>query len=238
MIFKSLGIVFRTVKYSETSVIAEIYTQERGMRSYIISGVRTKQAKTSMSILQNMSIVDIVAYEREDKSINRLKEIKAGYVYQTLLYDVRKAAIGMFILELAKKTIKEREENGPLFSFIHDVFVELDTSEGGYYNMHLSFMLGLSVFLGFMPDSETKGELFDLQEGIFKNPPIGHQYWMNEELSGILRLLLGVDWRNSNQVILSREQRQQLLTELIGYYKLHIDGLKEINSHLILKEIF
>jgi DNA repair protein RecO (recombination protein O) len=238
MIFKSIGIVFRTVKYSETSVIADIYTYERGMCSYIISGVRTKQAKTSMSILQAMSLVDIVAYGREDKTLNRLKEIKPAYVYQTLLYDIRKSAIGMFILELAKKTIKEKEENKPLFSFIHDVFIRLDTVEKGYSNLHISFMLGLSVFLGFMPDSESAGELFDLQEGIFKDPPIGHQNWMNEELSAILRRFLGTDWRKSDEIIITRDQRQQLLTELIMYYKLHIEGLQNINAHLILKEIF
>ena len=115
MIFKSLGIVFRTVKYSETSVIADIYTQERGMRSYIISGVRAKQARTSMSILQVMSLVDIVAYGREDKSLNRIKEIKSAYVYQTLPYDVRKTAIGMFILELARKTFGRRKKIEPCF---------------------------------------------------------------------------------------------------------------------------
>ena len=110
-------------------------------------------------------------------------------------------------------------------------------AEKGFYNLHISFMLGLSMYLGFMPDGETKGELFDLQEGIFREPPIGHQYWMNEELSGILRKMLKLDWRNSDQVIITRDQRQQLLAELISYYKLHVDGLKEINAHLILKEV-
>ena len=81
---KTRGIIFRSIKYSETSIIADIFTEEKGLRSFIISGVRTKKAKVSASIMQVMTLVDLVAYFRENKDLHRIKEIKVEHVYTSL----------------------------------------------------------------------------------------------------------------------------------------------------------
>ena len=77
MVIKTRGIVLRTVKYSETSVIVDIFTEHFGLRSYIISGVRTSKSKVAAGLLQVMSLVEIVAYEKAEK-LNRLTEIRAA----------------------------------------------------------------------------------------------------------------------------------------------------------------
>ena len=118
MLIKTRGIIFRAVKYSETSIIADIYTEEKGLRSYIISGVRSKKAKVKASVLQVMTLVDMVAYHRDNKELNRIKEIKAAYVYRSIPFDIVKGAVGLFMIELARKTIKEAEENPGLFNFL------------------------------------------------------------------------------------------------------------------------
>ena len=118
MQIKTRGIVLRSMKYSETSIIADIYTEERGMRSYIISGVRSKKAKIKASQLQIMSLVDMVAYDRQEKGLNRVRELRAAYVFQSLPFDVRKSAVGLFMAELARKTVREPEENKRLFNFL------------------------------------------------------------------------------------------------------------------------
>ena len=63
MIIKTRGILLKTTKYSETSLICKILTEERGLKSYIISGVRKKKGKTSAGLLQVMSILDLVVYD-------------------------------------------------------------------------------------------------------------------------------------------------------------------------------
>ena len=81
MLIKTRGIVFKSIKYSETSLIVDIYTEEKGLRKYLISGVRSKKAKTSAGLFQVMSLVDLVAYHRDDKDLTRIKAIKHNYVY-------------------------------------------------------------------------------------------------------------------------------------------------------------
>ena len=53
MLIKTAGIIFQTKKYSESSLIADIYTEEKGLRSYIISGVRSKKGKGKCGALTN-----------------------------------------------------------------------------------------------------------------------------------------------------------------------------------------
>ncbi|MFT3936946.1 MAG: recombination protein O N-terminal domain-containing protein [Chitinophagaceae bacterium] len=54
------GIVLRTVKYGETSVIASIYTELFGLQSYLVNGVRTssKKGPGKASLFQPGSILD------------------------------------------------------------------------------------------------------------------------------------------------------------------------------------
>lgn len=51
MIYSTKGIVLRTIKYGETSVIASIFTESFGVQSYIVNGVRTSGKKKQSTFL-------------------------------------------------------------------------------------------------------------------------------------------------------------------------------------------
>ena len=70
MLIKTRGIIFKALKYSETSLILDIYTEEKGLRNYIISGVRNKKSKLKTGLLQPTMLVEMVAYEK-NKMNNR-----------------------------------------------------------------------------------------------------------------------------------------------------------------------
>jgi DNA repair protein RecO (recombination protein O) len=239
MVIKTRGIILRSVKYSETSLILDVYTEAKGIRSYIVSGVRTPKSKVSAGLLQVMSLVELVCYDSDDaQKLNRTKEIKAAHTYTSLIFDVKKAAIGQFIAEVARKTIREAEQNEAMFNLLFDIFVFLDEAETGYANLHLAFLLELTNHLGFHPHVETYTEwsVFDLKEGNFTETPVTH--FINNPLSKILRGLIEINWHRSGDVKMTREERQLLLNELLNFYRYHIDNFPEINSHKILQEIF
>ncbi len=239
MIIKTKGIILRSVKYSETSFITDIYTEQKGLQSYIISGVRSKRAKVSAGLLQVMSLVELVAYYRVDKQLHRTKEIKAAYIYQSLPFDVTKSAVGMFMAELAQKTIREQEENRPLFQFLYNSFHALDQSGQSVANRHLHFMLQLSGFLGFRPHGQysTARPIFDLQEGQFLAEAPHHLHFLDESKSSILSQLLHIEIEKAYQLKIDRNTRQQLLRALIDFYRLHVENFKGLNAHLILEEV-
>lgn len=240
MIIKTRGIVFRHQRYGETSVITDIYTEEKGLQSYIISGVRTKKSKVSSSLLQLMSLVDIVAYFREDRqSLNRVKEIRPAYTFQSIPFDLRKGAVGMFMVEVARKSIQESETNPKLFQFLYDAFYDLDEKKTSISSFHLGFLLELSGFLGFLPSGnpETHGQFFDLKEGSFGTQALHHPHVIGEDLANKFYELLIKGYQNSHEVILAPGQRKRLLHFIVDYYRLHVEGLSEIKSHQILEDV-
>jgi len=234
MLIKTRGIIFKSIKYSETSLIMDIYTEEKGLQKYIISGVRNKRSKVKTGLLQPATLVDMVAYFRDNKPMNRIKEIKAAKIYQSIPFDLMKGTISLFMIELAQKTIKEEESNPDLFNFLFSQFSILDNLEKINPNFHLNFMLDLSGYLGFFPGgawSETTPWL-NMKDGNFvKDEPL-HQYTLNKNLSRQVGLLI-----KRESVKLTRANRQKIVQKLIDYYRIHIDNFSGLNTHEILKEV-
>ena len=94
MYLQSKGIILRTTKYSESSLVLDMYTEAKGRKSFIISGIRSKQSKTKAGLMQVMGLVDFVSYDKDSTSLIRIKEIKADYLYQKLPFDVLRSCIG------------------------------------------------------------------------------------------------------------------------------------------------
>ena len=239
MIIKTRGIVFKAIKYSESSMIVDIYTEEKGLRKYIISGVRSKRAKVSASLLQAMTLVDLVVYHRDDKPMTRIKEIRPAFIYQTIPFNIQRGAVGLFMIEVAQKAIREAEENSPLFQFLFDSFCYLDRTEQSVANLHLHFLLELSTFLGFMPGEfySTEQPYFNLKDGVFVPYAPTHRHYLSPEDSAVLYQLLEVPQRECHRVSLNRALRHSLLRNLLIYYQLHIENFPTINSHTILQEV-
>jgi DNA repair protein RecO (recombination protein O) len=53
MTHKTKGIVIRTVKYGETSLIATVFTSLFGVQTYLINGVRKKQQNRARRLCCN-----------------------------------------------------------------------------------------------------------------------------------------------------------------------------------------
>lgn len=240
MLIKTKGIVLRTVKYSETSLICDVYTEKLGLQTYIISGVRKKNAKIGASLLQVMSLLDIVAYHRENKEMHRTKEIKPAFVYSEIPFQLQKSAVGVFIAELLQKTVKEAPPNSALFEFIWNTYMYLDLTKDSVANLHLIFMVQLAEYLGFMPGGtyEKEKSYFDLKEGIFTVEEPLHTYSLSHHQSDLLQKLSDLPITESHNIQLTRYNRQKLLNRLIEFYQYHIDDFQTLNSHEIFKEVF
>ena len=239
MLIKTRGIVLKSKKYSETSIIADIYTEEKGMRSYIISGVRSSKARVSAGLLQVMTPVEIVAYHREGKDLTRLKEIKPHHVFSTIPFNVPRGSVGMFMAEVAQKTIHGEEAQPALFKFLLENFVYLDETPYSFANLHLHFMANLTEHLGFLPNDVYTEEkpVFDLQEGHFLSSNPAHPHWLAPEKSEKFSLLLQLPKEKCHTIPFKREERKSLLRSLIEFYRLHIEHFPVIHSYEILEEV-
>lgn len=239
MLIKTRGLIFRATKYGESSLILEVYTEARGIRKYIVSGVRKARSRTPASLVQPMNLVDLVAYEREGKEMHRLKEVRPAHIYTKIPFDVYRGTIGLFMLEVSRNAIREVEDNQMLFDFLFGSFVFLDTTEGPIGNIHLHFLLELTAHLGFLPSGSYSNDtpFFDLREGAFVAGFPGHREYLDAPRAELMFRLLHTDRDALAGIAASRLERIGLLTDLLVYYRHHIEGMREINSLKVLREV-
>jgi DNA repair protein RecO (recombination protein O) len=232
------GIVFRAVKYGETSVIADIFTEEKGLCSFIGGGVRTAKARMPFNLFQPMTVVDLVAYHREGAGANRLKELRAAEVWSAIPFDVKRGAVALFMAEVCRKSIHEEEENRDLFEFLCAQLRWLDTTPYPIANLHLHFLLALSGFLGFQPQSpEDSGDyFFDLKDGVFASASPPHHAMPPAQTRHLLQLL-ETPLEHAHEIGLDRTQRKALLQKLLLFYQLHLPAFKEINTPEVLEMV-
>ncbi len=231
--YKSEGIVLKSLKYSETSLILDIYTQEKGLQSFIVSGVRKAKSKMA-NVFSPMNIIDLVAYNSNDK-LSRIKEGTYAYTFANLNMDVVRSSIGVFLIDLARSCIKEKEQNEGLYHYLKNELVELDTHPKDIANLPLRYCISMASHLGFSLSSDYHPErpFFDLGSGQFIEDDIRRKYTLDEEKSLQLHSLMS----HSPTLRLTRPQRAELLDDLIKYYKIHVEGFHELRSLNVLRTI-
>jgi DNA repair protein RecO (recombination protein O) len=241
VILKTRGIVFRTVKYGETSVIADIFTEEKGLHTFIGGGVRTAKARMPFSLFQPMTAVDVVAYFRDDpNAVNRLKELRAAEVWSGFPFDIRRGAVALFMAEICRKSLHEAEENRELFEFLLKYLRWLDQSPHPIANLHLHFLLVLSGFLGFQPQAEFDAigeQFFDLKEGVFSPvPPLGASFLTPIPTRQMLELLRA-PLESCHEIGLNRAERKVLLDALLRFYQFHVPNFSEVHTPEVLEMV-
>lgn len=240
---KTKGIVLRTVKYGETSLIVTLFTELFGIQSYLVNGVRasSKKGTGKANMFQPAAILDMVVYHNELKQLNRIKEFRWAVIYHHILTDVPKNAVALFMVELLTKCLKQPESNPDLFHFVEDCFLYLDNSSGAVTaNLPLFFALHLPVHFGFRiaDNYSEKYHFLDLQEGGFVviQPP--HPHFLEEKQSAVTSQLLKVmQPEELEDIRLNHEFRRQLLHRFEDYYRLHIQDFGTMKSLPVLREV-
>ena len=237
------GIVLRTVKYGETSVIVTIFTSLLGVQTYLVNGVRTSTKKGSgkANLFQPTAILEMVVYHNEMKQLQRIKEFRWGSLYQHILSDVKKNAIALFMVELLTKCLKQPESNAELFHFVEDAFLHLDEAPDAIAaNFPLFFALHLPVFFGFrVNDNYSENRHFlDLQEGDFVKEQPRHPHFLEEKPAFITSQLLKVQQPEElKEFKLNHDFRRNLLFTYEVYYKLHVQDFGSMKTLPVLREI-
>ena len=238
MLIKTRGIVLSFLKYRETSIIARVYTEQRGVQSYVVNGVRKAKPPGRIALFQPLTLLELVAYlPRQGSGLTRLSEFRCAEAYQSLPYDVRKSSVGLFLSEVLAKSVREEESNPALFRFLHDSLLAFDEQSVGTENFALLFLLHLAGYLGFGPQSG--GEITD-QVAMAGPAPVGSGFSSGpatlrlREFDQYFDELLHTP---AASTIPSGHVRRELLAVLIRYYQLHVEGLTEVKSLEILSEV-
>ena len=229
MLHKTRGIALSYIRYRESSIIAKVYTEAFGIQSYIVNGVRSSRSKANrIALFQPLTLLDMVVYHKnKTDTLHRISEIKCRIPFHSLPFEVVKSSLALFLTEILSKSLREEEENLPLFEFLEEAIGYLDNAEGGYENFHIHTLVQLAFYLGF--GLETATDLSnELRENHYPASPdaiqrTAVQIWLSAPF--------GVP------VVLDKTRRLSLLNMLLYLYKIHLDSLGDIKSLDVLHEV-
>jgi len=225
MLHKTRGIVLNYIRYKETSIIVKIYTEEFGLQTYVENGVRSARSKGKIALFQPLTLVDLVVYFKPGVEIQRISEIKCGHPFYNIPTDIRKMTLGIFVTEILALTLREHTGNATLFDFLQKALVFLEEQEEHTENFHLFFLMSLSAYLGFGPET-ARDIRMQLQE---------HGIAVSAGEEGILQKILETPF--GGRLDIGKSQRLTALEHLVDFYRLNLDSFTGVRSVQVLKEV-
>lgn len=236
---KERGIIVRSFKYGESSLILDILTENSGLKSFIIQSVRKQKSKTSPSSVQLLASVDIDYYDKENTELFQLKEIKSNQLWLSLYSDMRKTSMGMYMAELTKKIINKYENHSDVFELLLHVLYKLENSDHSW-SIHLWYTIQLKSLSGFslLRRILEEDHYYDiLTSQSVRSKPI-HGYYFDREMMSLLKTIEDMELEHVEKLNISKNLKNLLLDNIIEYFKVHVHNFSDIKSLSILKTVF
>jgi DNA repair protein RecO (recombination protein O) len=232
------AIVLSSIKYGETSLIVKCYTQEEGVKSYLIRGVlKPKKKGIKAAHFQPLTQLKIIANHNTKNTLNSIKEVHVIHSYKSIHTNIVKQSVVLFLSEVLANSIQEEEQNLALYEYLETAFIWLDLHDK-VTNFHLLFLLNLTGFLGFYPDTlEIHKKGFDLLEGTFSDSIHEKNVISNNDFYQFKKLL-GIIFDTLENVAYSKDERQLVLQVIIQYFKLHLGNFRDPKSLQVLETVF
>ena len=211
MITATRAIVLNHLRYGDSSLIVDLYTENMGRQTVFVKGAFKKKSPVRSAMFQPLHLVETDLHYRANRQMQRISNIQMYCTFQNIPYDPVKSCIAMFIAEILYKTLKEEETNRELFDFLLHAIQTLDLNDSGTANFHLVFLVHYSRYLGFYLKYEKNDflkQIFEMSFDCLKKLQINHH-------------------------------RRNCLTEyLLNHYSEHIDSFGKLKSFPVLQNVF
>ena len=225
--------------YSETSIIARIYTEQLGLQTYIAKGVRKKGSRIKRNLFSPLSIIQLVANHKEGEGMRVLRDASCEYQLNGIATDMSKTAVSIYISELLSRSVSAQMADPNLYGYIEDAILNLDRATESIAGFPLSFTIGLTQFMGFDPHNNFSdgNTYFDMVEGYFCSHPPDHPYYLSSPLSNRLSEVLSALNAGVISIVADHATRSELLARMIEYFRIHIPTFGEIKSVQVLSDV-
>ena len=206
---RSRAIVLNQLRYGDSSLIVDLYTDNMGRQTVFVKGAFSKKSRIRSALFQPLHLLETDLHYRINRQMQRISNVMIYYPFQGIPYNPVKGCIALFIAEVLNKTLKEEEANSEMFDFLLHAIQALDLNESGTANFHLVFLIHFSRYLGF--------------------------YLKYENLAP---QLLEISFDNLDNLSLNHNQRNILTEHLLDYYSLYVDNFGKLKSLSVLQNVF
>ena len=241
MLVKTRAIVLNSLKYGESQVIADIFTEAVGRVAFILRMPRSARSRMGKQLFQPLTILDIEFDHRPSVRLQRMRNASIACPFTSIPFDAHKLGIALFVAEFTAYCTRSEQGNRQMYLFVENSVRWLDACTHGFANFHIIYMLHLARFVGFYPNTDDGGDAlpyFDLRGGCFVRNVPTHRDYLEPAEAGTIRVLLRFNYTTMRLLSLSRSERNRIVDVILTYYRLHQPDFPEMKSLPVLKELF
>ncbi|MDR0232688.1 MAG: DNA repair protein RecO [Dysgonamonadaceae bacterium] len=236
MIISTKGFVLQTIKYSDHSLIVKIFTKKSGTVSFIIKNAFNKKSKQPANYFTPLSILNLNYNETYSEKLTFLKEVTMAYPYHSIPLDIRKNTLLLFYQELLSKLLfQANAPDEPLYDFIEEYLIQLETTPRLSSDFHIVFLVQLIQNLGYTPELNFSIQTpsFSIEDSNFVAHNVESSLFLSKDAGFYFYNIL----KKNNYEIPNKNIRMELLNGLLLYIMKYHKHIKEIESVGILSEI-
>ncbi|MFO7845222.1 MAG: DNA repair protein RecO [Balneolaceae bacterium] len=244
MIVKTEAIVFRTVDYSESSIIATLFTLEYGKVAVIAKGARKPKSKFSATLVVGQ-LLEVVFYSKESRSVQTLSDVSYSEKLHTLRTDIEKMALVTTVMELADQVLHDNEVNTDLFGFLKRTLKWVDKQKETpatlfpYIQLRIAEYIGIGIQTAEPIDIDDRtGGFLNISSGVLSAEPAGQH---SERLSPAQFAFVKKSLHSTNgsvlHIVMDQNSLGTLIRTLDKYFTYHVEGIKPRRSDKIFEQL-
>ncbi|MFW6149262.1 MAG: DNA repair protein RecO [Atribacterota bacterium] len=171
-LFRTNGIVLKSIKLNESDKIITIFSQDYGKIQAIAKGIRKTKSQFGSS-LENLTLLKILVYK--GKTLNIVSQTEIISSFFSRCKDLKRYGLAIYCTEIIDKMSAEEDPNEAIYELLKNVLVLLKDEKNPFLLVE-SFKWKLFVILGYHPvlercvkcNQRLKKEeyyIFDIVEG-------------------------------------------------------------------------
>jgi DNA repair protein RecO (recombination protein O) len=150
---KTLAIVLRVVDFSETSVVATLFTRDFGKIGALAKGARRPKSPFEAA-LDLLALCRIVFIHKKSEALDLLTEARLERRFRAASRDLSRLYAGYYVAELLQELTDTGDPHPELFDTANETLLDLDSGQGVALGVFRFELTALRV-LGHMPSLES-----------------------------------------------------------------------------------
>jgi len=244
MITKTEAIVLKTVDYSESSIIATLFTRKHGTIAVIAKGARKPKNKFSAYLVVGQ-VLEVVYYMKATRGVQTLSDASYHIKLGSLRIDIEKMALTMSTMEFIRQVVHDNEVNNELFNFLLKMLKWLNDQESvskiifPYIQLRVLEYVGI----GLQPDETVLQKTsrigyINIETGSLSEVSEGSQsIKLSENQTFFLKTGLTSKSSTLFEIKMADNELKDLIEYLDRYIRYHIEGVKTRRSDVIFDQL-
>ena len=151
-VYKSRGVVLRSMRYGEADRILDLYTQDVGLVSAIAKGIRRTKSRFGAR-LEPLSCVEFMAYH--GRTLDTITQVEVLRSFRGVREDLARFEAAGGMVRAVRALSGGDEADRRVFNLLYHGLDSLEGRESGFKTIEAAFGLKLSVLAGYAPQLDT-----------------------------------------------------------------------------------